>query len=70
MAIGTFAIAMLLSKLRGSRYLVFTVREFLSDFGPTLALVVMILFGLLFTAVDVAFLYFIINGFHRERLLQ
>ncbi len=37
MAIGTFAIAMLLSKLRGSRYLVPTAREFLSDFSPTLA---------------------------------
>lgn len=51
MAIGTFAIAMLLSKLRSSRYLVPTAREFLSDFGPTLALVLMILFGMLFTAV-------------------
>lgn len=38
LAIGTFYIAMNLSRLRSSRYLAPWMREFLSDFGPTIAL--------------------------------
>ena len=48
MAMGTFIIAMMLSRLRKSRYLIPPVREMLSDFGPTLAIVLMLLFGMLF----------------------
>lgn len=48
MAFGTFAMAMLLARLRRSRYAVPQVREFLADFGPTMAIVLMLLFGMLF----------------------
>ncbi|MFT5326229.1 MAG: mannitol/fructose-specific phosphotransferase system IIA component (Ntr-type) [Planctomycetaceae bacterium] len=52
MALGTFLIAMTLSRFRKSRYLVASVREFLADFGPTLALVLMMAFGWLFLDVS------------------
>lgn len=52
MAMGTFAIAMLLSKLRASPYLTANAREFLADFGPTLAIVLLVGFGMLFPGVD------------------
>lgn len=48
LAIGTFIVAMLLSRFRKSRYLRPRVREFLADFGPTLALLLMLVFGWLF----------------------
>ncbi|HIE97216.1 MAG: PTS sugar transporter subunit IIA [Fuerstiella sp.] len=38
LAMGTFLVAFGLSRFRSSRYLLPTVREFLADFGPTLAL--------------------------------
>lgn len=38
LAIGTFYIAMSLSRFRRSRYLLPQIREFLADFGPTIAL--------------------------------
>jgi mannitol/fructose-specific phosphotransferase system IIA component (Ntr-type) len=51
LALGTFIVAMLLSRIRNSRYLKPKIREFLADFGPTLAIVLMIAFGRLFPAV-------------------
>lgn len=51
MALGTFIVAMMLSSFRKSRYLFPAVREFLSDFGPTLAVLLMLGFGMLFPAV-------------------
>ncbi len=48
MAMGTFITAMMLSRFRKSRYLVPQIREFLSDFGPTMAVALMLLFGMLF----------------------
>ncbi len=42
LAIGTFYIAMTLARLRGSKYLFPWMREFLADFGPSIALVCMI----------------------------
>lgn len=41
LAVGTFGIAMFLSHLRQSPYLLRPVREFLSDFGPTIAIMIM-----------------------------
>ncbi|MCP4172411.1 MAG: HCO3- transporter, partial [Fuerstiella sp.] len=41
LAMGTFAIAFTLSRFRRSRFLLPQVREFLSDFGPTIALAAM-----------------------------
>lgn len=41
LAIGTFYIATNLSRLRSSRYLAPWMREFLSDFGPTIAIATM-----------------------------
>ncbi|MFT5323184.1 MAG: mannitol/fructose-specific phosphotransferase system IIA component (Ntr-type), partial [Planctomycetaceae bacterium] len=52
MALGTFIIAMMLSRFRKSRYLIAPLREVLADFGPTLAIVVMTVFGLLFSRVS------------------
>ena len=52
MALGTFLIAMMLSRFRKSRYLIAPLREVLADFGPTLAIVVMTVFGLLFPRVS------------------
>ena len=43
LAVGTFYIAMTLSKFRRSRYLLPQIREFLSDFGPSIALLAMTL---------------------------
>jgi mannitol/fructose-specific phosphotransferase system IIA component (Ntr-type) len=43
LAIGTFYIAMSLSRFRRSRYLLPQIREFLSDFGPAIALAAMTL---------------------------
>lgn len=54
MALGTFIVAMMLSAFRKSRYLVPAAREFLADFGPTLAVLLMLAFGLLFPAVEPA----------------
>ena len=51
-SLGTFTVAMLLSRFRKSRYLYPTVREFLADFGPTIAVVSMVLFGALFSEVQ------------------
>lgn len=42
LALGTFYIAMTLMRMRKSRYLVPMMREFLADFGPTIALGMMI----------------------------
>lgn len=42
LAVGTFYIAMTLAQIRTSRYLLPWIREFLADFGPSIALVVMI----------------------------
>jgi mannitol/fructose-specific phosphotransferase system IIA component (Ntr-type) len=43
LAMGTFFIAFALSRIRSSRYLQPRVREFLADFGPTIALAAMTL---------------------------
>ncbi|TWU50780.1 PTS system fructose-specific EIIABC component [Rubripirellula tenax] len=43
LAVGTFYIAMTLARIRTSRYLLPWIREFLADFGPSIALVVMII---------------------------
>lgn len=42
LAVGTFYIAMTLARIRSSRYLLPWIREFLSDFGPSIALVIMV----------------------------
>lgn len=47
LAFGTFYIAMSLSRFRRSRYLFHWTREFLADFGPTIALVSMALVAVL-----------------------
>ncbi len=52
LAIGTFVIAMMLSRLRNSRYLRPMARDFLADFGPTIAVGVMIVFALTFPGVQ------------------
>ncbi len=52
LAVGTFITAMLLSRLRKSRYAFPQVREFLSDFGPTMAIVLMLMFAMLFPDVQ------------------
>jgi mannitol/fructose-specific phosphotransferase system IIA component (Ntr-type) len=41
LALGTFYVAMSLSRIRRSRYLTHGTREFLTDFGPTIALTLM-----------------------------
>jgi mannitol/fructose-specific phosphotransferase system IIA component (Ntr-type) len=51
MALGTFSVAMMLTRFRKSRYLVPQGREFLADFGPSLAVLLMLLFGALFSGV-------------------
>ncbi|MCZ6817713.1 MAG: PTS sugar transporter subunit IIA, partial [Planctomycetota bacterium] len=56
LAIGTFYIAMVLSRFRRSRYLLPYMREFLSDFGPAIALAVMTLVALWFKDVDLTVL--------------
>ncbi|MCA9030304.1 MAG: PTS sugar transporter subunit IIA, partial [Planctomycetaceae bacterium] len=51
LSLGTFAGAMMLSRFRKTRYLSRGMREFLADFGPTIALGSMMAFGLLFPQV-------------------
>ena len=53
LALGTFSVAMMLSRLRRSRYLRPLAREFISDFGPAIALGVMIAFAFGFPGVGV-----------------
>ncbi|MCG8449279.1 MAG: PTS sugar transporter subunit IIA [Pirellulales bacterium] len=43
LAFGTYSVAMTLSRFRRSKYLLPMMREFLADFGPTIALVTMTL---------------------------
>ena len=43
LALGTFFVALSLARFRRSRYLRSWIREFLADFGPAIALVVMAL---------------------------
>jgi hypothetical protein len=52
LALGTLYVANSLSQLRRSRYLVSWMREFLSDFGPTIALTAMTLVALWLQDVD------------------
>ncbi|MFQ5731136.1 MAG: PTS sugar transporter subunit IIA [Planctomycetaceae bacterium] len=51
LALGTYYIAMNLSRMRRSRFLQPLMREFLADFGPTIALVAMTLLAVLFREV-------------------
>jgi mannitol/fructose-specific phosphotransferase system IIA component (Ntr-type) len=51
LASGTFILAMNLSRMRSSRYLRPIGRELLSDFGPTIAVGLMMLFAHIFSAV-------------------
>ncbi len=48
LAVGTFSIALNLSRFRRSRYLMPWMREFLSDFGPTIAITVMAVIAFVF----------------------
>ena len=48
LAVGTFSIALNLSRFRRSRYLVPWMREFLSDFGPTIAITIMAIIAFIF----------------------
>jgi mannitol/fructose-specific phosphotransferase system IIA component (Ntr-type) len=48
LSLGTFALAMLLSRFRQTRYLQPAVREFFADFGPTIAVVSMLCFSVSF----------------------
>jgi len=52
LALGTFYIAMTLSRMRRSRYLLPKLREFLADFGLTIALAAMTLVAALLHEVD------------------
>jgi len=52
LALGTFYIAMNLSRMRRSRFLIPWVREFLADFGPTIALAAMTLVAVWLNEVD------------------
>jgi mannitol/fructose-specific phosphotransferase system IIA component (Ntr-type) len=45
LSLGTFALAILLSRFRKTRYLQPTLREFFADFGPTIAVVLMLVFS-------------------------
>ena len=53
LALGTFYIAMSLSAFRRSRYLLPKLREFLADFGPTIALATMTLVAIRMNSVEV-----------------
>ena len=53
LALGTFLIASNLSRFKRSRYLMPTVREFLADLGPTLAIAAMTTVAILYTSVEV-----------------
>ncbi len=48
LAVGTFSIALNLSRFRRSRYLMPWMREFLSDFGPTIAITIMAIIAFVF----------------------
>ncbi|GJM25415.1 MAG: hypothetical protein DHS20C16_18300 [Phycisphaerae bacterium] len=52
LAMGTFYIAMSLSRMRNSRYLRPKLREFIADFGPTIAMAAMTLVAVLLHEVD------------------
>ncbi len=54
LAAGTYIIAMNLSRFRQSRYLRPRIREFLADFGPTIALASMTLVAVIFHVVEPA----------------
>ena len=54
LALGTFVTAMLLSRIRTSRYLRPMAREFFADFGPAIALTLMIVFAFTFPGVPLA----------------
>ena len=53
LALGTFLIASNLSRFKRSRYLMPTVREFLADLGPTLAIAAMTTVAILYQSVEV-----------------
>jgi len=53
LALGTFSVAMMMSRFRSSRYLRPLAREFIADFGPAISLGIMILFAFGFPAVQV-----------------
>ncbi len=52
LAMGTFYIAMTLSRMRKSRYLRPKIREFIADFGPTIAMAAMTLIAVWLNEVD------------------
>jgi hypothetical protein len=52
LALGTFIVAMNLSRFRKSRYLRPKMREFLSDFGPSIAVISMTLLAFSFTDIS------------------
>jgi hypothetical protein len=56
LALGTFYIAMSLSRFRRSSYLLPWMREFLADFGPTIAIAAMTLVSILLQEVTLDFL--------------
>ncbi len=51
LSLGTYACAMMLNRVRKTRYLSHGFREFLADFGPTIAIAALMLFGTLFPQV-------------------
>lgn len=53
LALGTFFIALNLSRFKRSRYLQPKVREFLADFGPTIAIITMTTIAVLYHAVNI-----------------
>ncbi|HNO80048.1 MAG TPA: PTS sugar transporter subunit IIA [Phycisphaerae bacterium] len=56
LAMGTFYIAMSLSRMRKSRYMRSWFREFVADFGPTIAMAAMTLVAIWLNEVDLAIL--------------
>jgi len=52
LGLGTFFIALSLSRFRRSRYLLPRVREFFADFGPTIAIAAMVIVALQLPSVD------------------
>lgn len=53
LALGTFFVASYLSRFKRSRYLQPKLREFLADFGPTIAIIAMTTIAVLYHAVDI-----------------
>ena len=53
LALGTFYIASSLSRFKRSRYLQHQIREFLTDFGPTIAIISMTTIAVLYHAVNI-----------------